>query len=189
MKNLKKFKFNIYFKIIALEILVILIMSILAPYLLNYPPNSEDKVFQGQIEPITHFQQYLSLGSLAIIIYIFFIKHLFKDIFAYLKKTFSQTGTNRYDWFPGYVGVLSKWSVYKAAPKQTKKESEKKARYLFYEHKENEKYLGFSLIINGILNVYYDKTRGTERRLGFALLGSGRGYDKYLGEIPYQKHR
>ena len=75
MKNLKKFKFNIYFKIIALEILVILIMSILAPYLLNYPPNSEDKVFQGQIEPITHFQQYLSLGSLAIIIYIFFIKH------------------------------------------------------------------------------------------------------------------
>ncbi len=86
MKNLKKFKFNIYFKIIALEILVILIMSILAPYLLNYPPNSEDKVFQGQIEPITHFQQYLSLGSLAIIIYIFFIKHLFKDIFAYLKK-------------------------------------------------------------------------------------------------------
>ena len=112
-----------------------------------------------------------------------------EKIFAYLKKAFSQTGTNRYDWFPGYVGVLSKWSVYKAAPKQTKKESEKKARYLFYEHKENEKYLGFYLIINGILNVYYDKTRGTERRLGFALLGSGRGYDKYLGEIPYQKEQ
>ena len=86
MKNLKKFKFNIYFKIIALEVLVILIMSVLAPYLLNYPPNSEDKIFQGQIEPITHLQQYLALGSLAIIIYILFIKRLFKDIFRYLKS-------------------------------------------------------------------------------------------------------
>jgi len=37
------------------------------------------------------------------------------------------------------------------------------------------------------LNVYYDKTRGNERRLGFALLSSGRGYDEKLGEIPYQK--
>lgn len=67
------------------------------------------------------------------------------------------------------------------------KESEKKAKYFFFEHRENEKYLGFSLIISGILNVYYDKTRANERRLGFSLLGSGRGYDKKLGAIPYQK--
>ncbi len=110
-----------------------------------------------------------------------------EKIFAHLKEIFSQTGTNRYDWFPGYVGVLSKWSVYKAAPKQVEKESEKKAKYFFFEHRENEKYLGFSLIISGILNVYYDKTRANERRLGFSLLGSGRGYDKKLGAIPYQK--
>lgn len=110
-----------------------------------------------------------------------------KRIFDCLEKIFVQAGTNRYDWFPGYVGVLNKWSVYKAAPKQTEKESEKKAKYFFYRHKKNEKYLGFSLIINGILNVYYDKTRGNEKRLGFALLSSGRGYDEKLGEIPYQK--
>lgn len=110
-----------------------------------------------------------------------------KKMFERLEKIFAQTGTNRYDWFPGYIGVLNQWSVYKAAPKKADKEIEKKAKYCFYKHKKSEKYLGFSLIINGILNVYYDKTRGNERRLGFALLSSGRGYDEKLGEIPYQK--
>lgn len=87
MNNVKKFEFSIYFKIIALNILVIFLMSILTPFLLNYPPNSEDKVFQGQIEPFTHSQQYIALGSLSVIIYIFVIHHLFKDIFKYLKKS------------------------------------------------------------------------------------------------------
>ena len=86
MKNLRKFKFNIYFKIITLEILIILIMSILTPHLLNYPPYSEESLFQAQVESITHFQQYLFLGSLEIILYLLFVKYLFKDIFSYLKK-------------------------------------------------------------------------------------------------------
>lgn len=84
--SVKNFKFNIYSKILLLEILVIFIMSILVPVLLNYPPNSEAVKFQSQIEPITHLQQYILLGSLGIILYVIVIKILFKDIFKYIKK-------------------------------------------------------------------------------------------------------
>lgn len=117
-----------------------------------------------------------------------------EKIFAHLSKIFCQKGKNRYDWMPGYVGALNRWSVYKTGPKKDppekekeEKERERKAEYLLFEHKENEKYLGFQLIISGLLAVYYDKTRGNERRLGFGYFGSGRGCDKRLGYIPYEK--
>ena len=46
-----------------------------------------------------------------------------KKMFERLEKIFAQTGTNRYDWFPGYIGVLNQWSVYKdtSLRKQIKK--------------------------------------------------------------------
>lgn len=86
MKELKNVKTSIYLKIIALEFSIVMLMSKLAPYLLNYPPNSEQPIFQSQIEPITHFQQYLLLGGLGIILYIIIIKSLFNTIFKYIDK-------------------------------------------------------------------------------------------------------
>ena len=83
---MKHFKFKIYAKIIILQIIVIFLMSQLVPLLLNYPPNSEEAVFQSQIEPFSHTMQYLSLGSLYIFLYIIMIKILFRDIFKYIKK-------------------------------------------------------------------------------------------------------
>ena len=83
-KNVRRIKFNIYSKIIFLEILVICIMRYLTPILLNYPPMSEDALFQSQIEPFSHTLQYISLGSLAVLIYIVFIHFLSKNIFNFL---------------------------------------------------------------------------------------------------------
>ena len=83
-KNVRRIKFNIYSKIIFLEILVIAIMKFLTPVLLNYPPMSEEAVFQSQIEPFSHTMQYISLGSLAVIIYILCIHRLCKNAFKFL---------------------------------------------------------------------------------------------------------
>ena len=55
--NVKRIKFNIYAKIILLEIIVLCIMRFFVPILLNYPPMSEEKVFQSQIEPLSHTAQ------------------------------------------------------------------------------------------------------------------------------------
>lgn len=112
-----------------------------------------------------------------------------EKVFDHLSTIFCEKGKNRYDWFPGYIGVLTKWSVYRAKCPKTKQEEkpEKKAKYMLFKHEEEGMYLGFQLIINNLLTVYYDKTRGNERRLGFGGFGSGRGYDKLLGTIPYVK--
>lgn len=83
---MKNFKFNIYAKIILPEILVIFVMRFIVPILLNYPPNSEDAVFQSQIEPISHSMQYLALGSFGVLLYILVIKIFFKDLFGYTSK-------------------------------------------------------------------------------------------------------
>ena len=83
---MNKFKVKIYGKIIILQIIVIFLMSKLVPLLLNYPPNSEESIFQSQIEPFSHTMQYISLGTIYILLYIIMIKVLFKDIFKYIKK-------------------------------------------------------------------------------------------------------
>ncbi|RHT58691.1 hypothetical protein DW757_03630 [Clostridium sp. AM29-11AC] len=112
-----------------------------------------------------------------------------EKVFASLDRIFCQEGKNRYDWFPGYIGVLSRWSVCKSGPKreQPGKKTKKQADYFLFEHREHENYLGFQKIIAGLLSVYYDRTRGNEKRLGFEYFASGRGYDKKLGSIPYVK--
>ena len=81
---MKKFKRNIYTKTILLEILVLFLMRYLVPVLLNYPPYSEDAVFQSQIEPLSHFAQYMLLGAIGILLYILFINIVCKNIFKYL---------------------------------------------------------------------------------------------------------
>lgn len=112
-----------------------------------------------------------------------------EKVFAGLDRVFCQEGKNRYDWLPGYIGVLSRWSVCKSGPKreQPGKKAKKQADYIFFEHREHENYLGFQKIIGGLLSVYYDRTRGNEKRLGFEYFASGRGYDKKLGSISYVK--
>lgn len=83
---MKNIKFRIYSKLIGLEILIIILMRFLVPYLFNYPPYSEEIDFQMKIETLSHNQQYVILGILAIIVQLLFANYYFKDIFKYLRK-------------------------------------------------------------------------------------------------------
>lgn len=82
--NVKRIKFNIYAKIILLEIIVLCIMRFFVPILLNYPPMSEEKVFQSQIEALSHTAQYILLGTMGIIAYILCLSIFCSNIFKYL---------------------------------------------------------------------------------------------------------
>ncbi len=82
--DVKRIKFNIYAKIIFLEIIVLCIMRFFVPVLLNYPPMSEEKVFQSQIEPLSHTAQYILLGAIGIIAYILCLSIFCSNIFKYL---------------------------------------------------------------------------------------------------------
>ena len=82
--NVKRIKFNIYAKIIVLEVVVLCIMRFFVPVLLNYPPMSEESVFQSQIEPISHTAQYILLGTTGIIAYILCLSIFCSKIFKYL---------------------------------------------------------------------------------------------------------
>ena len=51
---MKNFKIKIYSKIILIDIIIALIMSILVPVLANYPPHSEELAFQSQVLKVSH---------------------------------------------------------------------------------------------------------------------------------------
>ena len=83
----KKIKTRIYIKATGLQIIVISIMSFLSPRLLNYPPFSEDPVFQRSINVLPHNVQYLMLGLIGLITEFLFIHFIFRDVFKYLDKS------------------------------------------------------------------------------------------------------
>lgn len=78
----------------------------------------------------------------------------------------------------GYIGALSKWSIFKKRPYK-----DGNAKYIFFEHKDDEQHMGFQFILTGLLSVYYDETRNYISRPGFTSFPSNRKYDKCLGEI------
>lgn len=87
---MKHIIFRIYAKAIGVQVILILAMRKLLPILANYPLYSEELQFQQQVEKLTHNQQYIILGTLFIVIQIFFIHLFMKKIFAYLKKDKSE---------------------------------------------------------------------------------------------------
>lgn len=87
---MKKFKFMISFKIILVDIFLVLGMSIFIPILSGYPPLSESSSFQIQIEGLTHTQQYIIFGILGAALHLSFIRIFFKDIFLFLKKYYEK---------------------------------------------------------------------------------------------------
>ena len=79
----------------------------------------------------------------------------------------------------GLITNLSGWSIFKTRPKS----GGRKAEYLCFIHRDNEKHLGLQFLLTGILSVYYDPSRNVIERPGFTAFPSGRNCNKRLGEI------
>ena len=84
-----------------------------------------------------------------------------------------------YDEMVDFVGSLSEWGLYKERPSEKKETS-----YFFYEYSGEEKFLGFQLILQNILSVYYSNTSQLLVRPGFTD-NSGEGYIHKWGMIKY----
>lgn len=84
-----------------------------------------------------------------------------------------------YDEMVDFVGALSSWGMYKERLKAKKKTS-----YYFFEYDLENRSLGFQLILQNILSVYYENTSQYILGLGFTD-NSGEGYKRKWGEIVY----
>lgn len=84
-----------------------------------------------------------------------------------------------YDEMVDFVGSLAEWGLYK---KRSGKKKE--ARYLLFEYEEQKRAMGFQLILQKILNVYYQNTSEFIVRPGFTD-NREEGYREILGPIPY----
>lgn len=78
----------------------------------------------------------------------------------------------------GYIGAFNKWSIFKRRPK-----NKGSAKYVYFEHSDEEQHIGFQFILTGILSVFYDRTRSSINRPGFTAFPSGRKHNKLLGTI------
>ena len=83
--NIRRIKFNIYFKILAIIILTLVLMHLFVPRLLNYPPFSDSSGFQPRVDIIPQRYQYLLFGFIGVIVFIISINIIFKNIFKYIK--------------------------------------------------------------------------------------------------------
>jgi len=93
-KRKSNLKILIYIFLCSVQLLIPLILYYLVPVLTNYPPFSEESNFILGLEPFTHVQQYLLMGTIYMIILLVFIKVSFKNIFIFLKKYSSQNDIN-----------------------------------------------------------------------------------------------
>lgn len=84
-----------------------------------------------------------------------------------------------YDEMVDFVGSLSEWGLYKK-----RVSGKKETSYFFYEYDSAKRSLGFQLILQNILSVYYENTSELLIRPGFTD-NSGEGYTKIWGPISY----
>ena len=104
-------------------------------------------------------------------------------IFEKLEEVYSE-GEDYFDDLIGYIGSFNKWSIFKKRPGNGKV-----GEYVYFNHGENEKHLGFQFLLTGILSVYYDPTRNYISRPGFTAFPSYRKCDKKLGDINVREIR
>lgn len=85
-----------------------------------------------------------------------------------------------YDEMVDFVGSLSEWALYKERVTKMKE-----TNYFFYEYDCDNKSLGFQLILQNVLSVYYENTSQHMLRPGFTD-NRGEEYTKKCGPIEYQ---
>ena len=93
-------------------------------------------------------------------------------IFAKMQQEY-KSEEDYFDDLIGYIGALSKWSIFKKRPK-----TGAKAEYIFFDHTDEEQHIGFQFLLTGLLSVYYDETRNFISRPGFTAFPSYRNCNK-----------
>ena len=96
-----------------------------------------------------------------------------------LKNYYSGRKPLFYEGMINFLGSISEWGIYKRRPS-----GKKETKYLFYEYKKGEHYLGFQMILQSILSVYYENTSSIMVRPGFIDNG-GEGCTKIFAPIAY----
>lgn len=102
-----------------------------------------------------------------------------KNVYDVLEKCYIAKQPLFYDEMVDFVGSLSEWGLYKERV-STKKET----RYFFYEYDMEKRSLGFQLILQNILSVYYENTSLLFTRPGFTD-NRGECYSGIYGPIAY----
>lgn len=99
--------------------------------------------------------------------------------FKKLQEFYCEKKPLYYDEMVDFVGSLAEWGLYKERI-TTKKE----ISYYFYEYDKENRSLGFQLILQNILSVYYENTFEKLLRPGFTD-NSGEKYTEKWGTISY----
>lgn len=100
-----------------------------------------------------------------------------------LEKYYENKKPLFYDEMVDFVGSLAEWGLYKE--RISKK---KETNYFFFAHKVGEYFLGFQLILQNILSVYYENVSEYLRRPGFTD-NTGEQYTKILGPLKYDSEK
>lgn len=102
-----------------------------------------------------------------------------KKSYRKLEKYYSEKNPLYYDEMVDFVGSLSEWGLYKE-----RISNKKEASYFFYEYDSERRSLGFQLILQNILSVYYENISSFIARPGFTD-NSGEEFTRSWGPIEY----
>lgn len=100
-------------------------------------------------------------------------------VFDQMHSIYSDMTDVTFDKLIGFIGALDKWSIFKRRPNGEPTSAE----YVGLEHEKDESHLGLQFLLTGILSVFYDNSRKSQRRPGYTAFPSGRKHDKTLGKI------
>lgn len=109
-----------------------------------------------------------------------------KKVFKKLEAFYSGKTPLFYDEMVDFVGSLAEWGLYKERLKKGKGKQE--TSYFFYEYDKENRSLGFQLILQNILSVYYENTFEQLLRPGFTD-NCEEGYKDKWGTISYHYDR
>lgn len=84
--EVKKMKLRLYTLIIFVNLILIFVTYKVMPIIQNYPPNSENIVFQKSVEKLSHVEQYIMIFVVGTAIYIFTLNKSLKNIYRFLNK-------------------------------------------------------------------------------------------------------
>lgn len=102
-----------------------------------------------------------------------------QEAYKRMKDLYQQKKTLFYDEMVDFVGALSQWGIYKERPGK-----KKETFYLGFDFENGHESLGFQLILQGILDVYYANMSQSIVRPGFTD-NSGEGYVEKQGPIGF----